>query len=200
MYKLFISFALLISCCVSGVGFAAASLSLYEAPNATSKVITTLDAGEQLIPVFHPEKSEWIKVANPKNGDVGWVKVDDLKGGVNISGVSIRQQVVVDKDNKPQGYRIIEYTGSKQLQPEAVDDLIKQVQRQGMEMQKNMLKMQESTQQMMMDITKNINFDNDFTTFPIIQPVIVVPEQQAKDGQDRGKGKSTGKESDGIGR
>ncbi len=67
-------------CGVLSTTIFATSLNIYEKPEGNSKIITSVQSGDQLMPIFYPDKKEWVKVANPKNGDVGWVKADALKG------------------------------------------------------------------------------------------------------------------------
>tara|TARA_R110000868_G_scaffold318196_4_gene578991 strand:+ start:3466 stop:4032 length:567 start_codon:yes stop_codon:yes gene_type:complete len=57
----------------------AATIKLYEKPSDTAKVTGTVDLSAGIIPIFTPENSPWIKVANPQNGETGWVKNTDLK-------------------------------------------------------------------------------------------------------------------------
>jgi len=57
----------------------AASINLYDAPNDTAKVVGTIDLTAGVIPIYTPEKSQWIKVGDPRNGNTGWVKNSEMK-------------------------------------------------------------------------------------------------------------------------
>jgi hypothetical protein len=157
----------------------ASDLSLYENPDANSKVVTTLKSGSQLIPIYSPEKGEWVKVANPKDGTVGWVKSDDLKGPVittKIDDSTMQQTIVTDKDKSPQTYEVIRFSGPTSLNDEEAQKLAKLMEKRQQKMSDSIDKMQESMQKMVKDMMKEINSNQGLFTFPIIQPIIVVPD------------------------
>ena len=52
-------------------------VNLYYEPNA--KLIGTIDPQHGIIPIFQSKDKVWIKVANPKDGSIGWVKQTDLQ-------------------------------------------------------------------------------------------------------------------------
>lgn len=165
----------------------ATTINVYEKPDEKSKVITTLQSGDQLMPIFYTEKKDWVKVANPKNGDVGWAKVTELKGPViitNVNGTVMRQQIIAD-DKNPQVYSVVQYSGPKELKPEEVQAMTKKMQAEQQAMEASMQQMQKHMQLMMQDMFKD--FDRSFYTFPIIQPVIVVPGEAGKKGQEKTK-------------
>jgi len=163
----------------SAVSFAA-TLNMYEQPDVNSKIVASLEKGKQLIPIFYTDKKDWVKVANPQNGDVGWVKVNELKGPMiitQVNGSKIQQQVVTTKDDKgkePTVYSIIQYSGPQELKPEEAEKAVKEMERRHENMRNSMQKMQEDMQKYMRNMFKD--FDKSFYTFPVIQPIIVVPE------------------------
>lgn len=63
-------------------GCSADTLNIYEKPDTHSKIIATAKSGDNLIAIFYTDKKDWIKVANPKNGEVGWVKASEIKGPI----------------------------------------------------------------------------------------------------------------------
>lgn len=72
---------------------AAQAISLHEQPNTNAKIIGTADLSTGIIPVYTPPNSEWIKIADPRNGNVGWVKNSDLKSGTSNS-VTFTQKII----------------------------------------------------------------------------------------------------------
>ena len=141
-----------------------------------------MKTGDPLIPIFYTEKKDWVKVANPKSGDVGWAKVSELKGPIvitKINGVETRQQIIADKkDDKPQVYSIIQYSGPQELKPEEAQKVVKDIEARNKKMNKAMHKMQRQMQENMRKMFQE--FDESFYTFPIIQPIIVVPNSKEK--------------------
>lgn len=174
-----LSIVAVLFCTVLAAAAFADTLNIYEKPEANSKVITTMKSGEQLMPIFYTEKRDWVKVANPQNGDVGWAKVNELKGPMiitKVNGTEMRQQVIIDKEKgkQPHTYSIIQYTGPEGLKPEEAKKAIKDMEERDKAMEKSMQKMREQMQKNMSEMFEA--FDRSFYTFPIIQPIIVVPE------------------------
>lgn len=158
----------------------ATTLNIYEKPDENSKLIATMKTGDQLMPIFYTEKRDWVKVANPKNGEVGWAKVKELQGPIIITSFNdkvMQQQIVGDTAKNPQVYSIIQYTGPKELKPEDAQEMAKKIQKQQQEMENSMRQMQKNMQLMIQDMFKS--FDRSFYTFPVIQPVIVVPDKES---------------------
>ena len=166
-------------CTVLAASAFADTLNIYEKPEASSKVMAAMKSGEQLMPIFYTEKRDWVKVANPQNGDVGWAKVSELKGPMiitKVNGTETRQQVIVSKEKgkQPQTYSIIQYSGPEELKPEEVQKAIKDMEERSKAMDKSMQKMREQMQKNTLEMFEGL--DKSFYTFPIIQPIIVVPE------------------------
>lgn len=65
----------------------AKTINLYEAPkDNNNKVIGTADSEAGIIPIFTPQGSSWIKIADPRNGNVGWAKSSDLSDAkINVT-------------------------------------------------------------------------------------------------------------------
>jgi len=170
-------------CTVLATAAFADTLNIYEKPEANSKVIATMKSGEQLMPIFYTEKRDWVKVANPQNGDVGWVKVSELKGPMiitKVNGAQIHQQIIAGKEGKqPQTYSVIKYSGPEELKPEEAQKVIKEMEERNKKMEISIQKMREQMQKSMLEMFGD--FDKSFYTFPIIQPIIVVPDNHGTD-------------------
>jgi hypothetical protein len=159
------------------------AINIYDNPTVDAKVIAI--ANKQLMPIIFTQKRDWVKVANPLNGDVGWAKVDELKGPivtVKTNGSTTHQQIIVEQEDKgdhPEVYSIIQYSGSHKMKPEEAQKMVKDMEERSKAMGKSMRKMREQMQKNMMKLFKE--FDEDFYTFPVIQPIIVVPDNHIED-------------------
>ena len=149
-------------------------LNLYENPDAKAKVVTTLKSGEQIMPIYSPANSEWIKVANPKDGAVGWAKIADLKGPV----ITVITSNGGDNSKGQQFYQIQAFGGVQQIKPEEAEKMIKDIELRGQKMKESLLQMQSTMQKEIENMMKDISSNKNFLTFPIIQPVIIVPENK----------------------
>lgn len=104
-------------------------LKLYEAPESSAKVIATVQDQTNLTPIFYEQKSEWVKLADTSNGNVGWAKLNDIdKKALNLSrdGFLHRQfirevQTTDQSDKKPRSYRVIEYSTPQKLSDEEAE-------------------------------------------------------------------------------
>src|SRR5574337_429188 len=91
------------------------SVPIYGDANSNHKPITTLTKGQKIISVY--QQGGWIKVANPENGDICWVKKDDWKAAsknvISIeqvgNGYSITSQSSDGSMNST--YRVIQTSG-----------------------------------------------------------------------------------------
>lgn len=67
------------------------TVNLHQAPKADSPTIATVDLAKGIVPIYTPSGSDWIKVADPSNGNVGWMKQSDFKNA-NSASIKINQQ------------------------------------------------------------------------------------------------------------
>jgi hypothetical protein len=138
-------------------------LTLYDQPKADAKSIGTIDSEVGIIPIFTTKDNTWIKVADPKNGNVGWIQSSDLNVN-NSNGFSFSQKMI-STGHGPHSY-VIQFGTPQLLTPEQSKEFFKRLQEQTQSIQEN-------TQKMMQDIFKNM--DQFEMQFPIIMPVIVMP-------------------------
>ena len=126
----------------------AKTINLYDQPKADAKVIGTVDSDKGIIPIFTPKEGQWIKVGNPSNGNVGWVKMSDLNAPPGAMTEFTFMQHMLNGDK------------NQQLTPEQ----IKQMQLQQQQIQESMKKMM---QDMFKDMGNVINpiFDKENTKF-----------------------------------
>jgi len=146
---------------------AAKMLTLYDQPKADAKTVGTIDSEAGIIPIFSPKNSNWVKVADPKNGNVGWIKSSELTAG-NANGFSFSQKFI-SNGKEPQSY-IIQFGTPKMLTPEESQAFAKRIQEQTQAIQKQ-------TQKMMEDMYKNFNQLD--MPYPVVMPIIVMPNTNA---------------------
>ncbi len=165
----------------------AKTIDLYEQPKDGAKVIGTLDSQEGIIAIYTPEKSTWIKVADPRNGNVGWVKVKDL-GSASTTDYTFTQRFI-NTGNSPQTYQIIQFGGPNKMTPEQIQQQLKQTEQQQLRIQENMNK---AMQNMINDMNNlyhwNTQWYNNGT--PFVMPVIVIPAQTLPPIKDKASDKS----------
>lgn len=159
-----------------------AALTLYEQPDEKSKVVVTLTKDIALIPIFDPHKGDWIKVADPSNGNVGWIKSNELKSHSawpHSTAISVQEQTVTTDPKtgaKPQTYRIIVLGGANPLKAEEAQALVKQ-------MQERQQRWQQHFDRIMQRIYYQAKeFEDDFFNFPLLPRVIIVPQAETKPG------------------
>lgn len=155
------------------------SIKLYEKPNDSAKVVTSLQAGTQLLPIYYPKQGNWIKVANPKNGDVGWVKISDLNGETTANGVVETQKVMVQPGKGYQIYREEQANAADPNAPQAIDP--EKVQLMMNQMQQKATQMQQSMQEVLNNMVQQIDtmqkaLGNESANGQTMQPMIVVPD------------------------
>src|SRR5579862_7993253 len=99
----------------------AKSLKLYDEPKADAKVVGTVESDKGIITIFSPSKeSEWVKVADPRNGNVGWVRSSEMKG----IGIHFNMMQVGDGDHS---YQVVQY-GDTTATPEQIAEVAKKMQ------------------------------------------------------------------------
>lgn len=137
----------------------AKNINLYEQPKADSKLVGTIDSNAGIMTIFTPKEGGWVKVADPRNGNVGWIKSTDL------NDIGFHVNVMTSGDGTQQ-YQVIQYGTTKPANPAQLSESMKQMQLRREAIQKDM-------QQMMQDMYTNSPWMN----APIIMPVLIVPEK-----------------------
>jgi hypothetical protein len=127
----------------------ALSISIYDQPNQNAKVVGTADLSTGIIPIFTPEKGgDWMKIADPRKGNVGWIKTSDLKGAKGSDNGSVTfTQKIITTDQAPQSFQIIQFGNS----PTQLTDQQVQAFMQKMKVE------QQALQQSFQGLMKNMN-------------------------------------------
>lgn len=153
-----------------GLSFAK-TINLYDQPDVKGKIIGSVDLSAGIIPILTP-KGDWIKAADPRNGNVGWIKSNELNTG-NSQIVSFTQRII-NKGNIPQTYQIIQFGDQKQqLNQEQIQKIVKRMQMQHQTIQLSMHKAMQEMMRSMDDL-----FD---TQLPIMMPVVIMPSTKTID-------------------
>lgn len=155
----------------------AKEVDLYDAPKADAKVTGKIDLSAGVIPIYTPKEGDWIKVGDPHNGNVGWLKSSEMNSAGSPSTVTFTQRIIND-GKSPHTYQFIQYGGEGQkLTSEQMQELKKlQLRQQAIQQS-----MQRAVDEMMMDMNNlyHQHFMN-FSHFPIFMPIVVVPELKQK--------------------
>lgn len=146
----------------------AKQINFYDQPSQTAAVTGQIDLATGYIPFFESKDGAWVKVADPKNGNVGWLKQADLQANMHPN-VTMSQQIITH-DGK--NYQIITNGKVKQLTAEEAAPMIKK-----MEVEQRQLhaRMQHSMESMFADMDQMFHHQWHAMHAPYIVPMIVVP-------------------------
>jgi hypothetical protein len=88
----------------------AQSISLYEQPSPSAKVIGSADLSSGIIPIYTPPNNkDWIKIADPRNGNVGWIKSSELKSAKGGESNVTFTQKIISTDKQPNSYQVMQF-------------------------------------------------------------------------------------------
>jgi hypothetical protein len=152
----------------------AKTITLYAEPQDKAKVVGTIDSNSGIIPIYTPEKGDWIKVADPRNGNVGWVKMNALETPGNTEYTFTQR--FINTGSTPQSYQIIQFGSPNKMSSEQLQTLLQQNKAQQKQIQENINKMVNDMSKLYQ--WNNTWFNNDV---PFVLPVIVIPAQTAPD-------------------
>lgn len=151
----------------------AKEISLYDQPKADAKIVGNVDLAAGFIPIYTPKEGEWIKIGDPRNGNVGWIKSNEFnKINSTEASFTFTQSYINDNNKSPMTYRIIQFGKPSKLSSEQAQSMIKQMQIQQQSLQK-------SIQNMMFDMDQLFYDDWHFNpgNFPFLMPVVFIPVQ-----------------------
>ena len=84
-------------------------INLYEQPQAAAKIVGTIDSTKGFIPIFSTSDGQWVKVGDPRNGNVGWAKMADLQTTNGPAGISVMQRTVNDPSGVPKSFQVFRF-------------------------------------------------------------------------------------------
>lgn len=156
-YRYLISLTFISSLFFSVANSYAKAIDLYD-QSKEGKPIGTVDSDAGIISIFTPkDNTTWIKVADPRNGNVGWVKTADL------ANATIHMNLI-NTGNHGQSYQMIQFG-----QPSA--QVTHLMQQQSYEMQRMMQDFFNDTQQNWIGFPHWINS-------PTMMPVFILPVKE----------------------
>lgn len=153
----------------------AKTIDMYDQPNPQAKKIGSVDSSAGIIPIFQPNNNQWLKIADPRNGNVGWIKTQDLSNGKEPMNVTVTQKVM-DLGSGPYNFRLIQFNDPSKMTPEQQQAMVKQIEQQRQQLQNQVKTMVDQVSK---------EFNQVFSTFPIVMPVVIFPQenQPAKNAQ-----------------
>lgn len=96
-----------------------AGIQLFEQPNAQSKIIATIPQGQPIIPIY--TEKDWTKIADPSNGNVGWVNNETLTQQGMVFTKTITKSVSAPNEK---GTQVINYSGNQAFDEKQVQELM----------------------------------------------------------------------------
>jgi len=176
LFKLILSaFIACVSLIISMQVFAK-NITLYEQPKAGAKVVGQADLSAGIIPIFSQKNGDWIKIADPRNGNVGWVKAKAIS---TDGGAVIFSQRILENDHGAQTIQSIQIGNAAKPTKEQLkqmEEIKKRQQAAQDNIEKSMNNMIKNMNQFFEYQWERIKADSDF--FPAEMPVYVVPVQQ----------------------
>lgn len=155
----------------------AATLNLYEQPAQNAKVVGTIDPSKGVMLIYTPKDSEWVKVADPQNGNVGWIKQVDL--GKDTPTVTFTHRTL-DNGKGTETYELIKTGNPLNLTDEQIKQNLERF-------EAHQKAMNESLQKSYQDMMKNFNiiFQEQYkylqeNNFPFLAPVTPPPAQKTE--------------------
>ena len=146
-------------------------VNLYDGTKSDAKVIGTIESTSPVIPIFTTKEGDWMKIGDPKDGNVGWAKVNELESNSkeqSASGFSFSQHTV-NTPTGPKTYNTIQFGMPDAVQTKA---MIKNIQLHQGEVQK-------SIQKLMKDFYMDMN-SLYLPSEPLFMPILAVPAQDIK--------------------
>lgn len=153
-------------------------INLYEQPKTEAKVVGKIDLSAGVIPIFTP-KGDWIKVADPQNGNVGWIKSTDLNAGTGNSTVTFTQRII-NNGKGPSSYQVIEFgQPGKKLTDKEAQEMTKRIELQRQTIQQSAQKViNDMVNEMNRFYQQHWNLMNNFGSLPVIMPIVIIPSQK----------------------
>lgn len=158
MQKKLFTFALLFLVIASKNILAKADdLSVYDKPEEKAKIVTTIKSNQEIVPIFYPKDGKWVKIADPQNGNTGWVKAENIKSPKTVTKITIADK---NNGNSTETYRMIKCSNTKNLSDSDTKQAVKQAAEASRKIESSMQKMHERMRSDMAEIFKE--FDKDF--------------------------------------
>lgn len=136
-------------------------LSVYDKPEESAKIVATIKDNQEIIPIFYPKDGKWVKIADPQNGDTGWVKAEQIKSPKTVTKITVADKQ--KNNNSTETYRMIQCSNTKNVSDKDTKQVIKQAAEASRKIENSIQKMHERMRSDMAEIFKE--FDKDFQDF-----------------------------------
>jgi hypothetical protein len=152
----------------------AKEITLFEQPNDKAKIVGTVDLAVGIIPIFTPKDSQWVKIADPRNGNTGWVKTSDLSPN-GSSSFSFSTRYISDDKNKNRGYQLIQIGDTDSKSNQQIQSQLLKLQEQQAAIQQSVNKSIENMVKDMNKLYKQYQEMMKESGVPVVMPVMLVP-------------------------
>lgn len=143
----------------------AKEIPLYQEPKEGAPSTAKADLSVGVIPIFTSKDGNWVKIGDPRNGNVGWIKASELSGN-NETSVIFSNHISSGGDNNSKNY-VFQFGTPQKLTPQQ-EKVLQHIQEEQAASRKAM-------QKAIQDMMNNWNMPG-----PILMPIIVVPQSAAK--------------------
>ncbi len=153
----------------------AKDINLYDQPQAAAKIVGTFDSTKGFIPIFSTPDGQWVKIGDPRNGNVGWAKITDLATTNGPAGISVMQKTVNDPSGVPKSYQVFQFLDPSTTQQQ------RQKMSQDLQFQDGPHSLQNTLKDLATDLNKNVEEMKKQHNIQMQQsgiPGIVIPVQQ----------------------
>jgi hypothetical protein len=119
-------------------------VNLYEQPKVDSKVVGTINSATSMVPIITSKEGDWMKIGDPQNGNVGWIKVNDVatntNNGLTTTGFSMTEKTI-NTANGPKTSRVLQFGNTPPLTPEQSQAVTTEILKRQAAIQKNAMQM-----------------------------------------------------------
>lgn len=145
----------------------AASISLYDQPNANAKVIGTLSTDQALIPIY--TRGEWTKVGNPNNGDVGWIN-NKILSQYGIPKIYLKTDRKTTDNGTEKSFQMFQFSDSDGgNNDQQMETIVKQLQAQQAKFQANFNDILQQTINNFNELSKQLQQLQKMTPIPAVK-------------------------------
>lgn len=153
----------------------AKDINLYDQPQLAAKIVGTIDSTKGFVPIFSTPDGQWVKVGDPRNGNVGWAKTADLSTTNGPAGISVMQRTVNDPSGVPKSFQVFRF-----LDPNTTPEQRKDMS-QDLQFQSGPRSLQNTIKDIATELDKNVQQmqkQNNINMQPTGIPGVVIPVQK----------------------
>lgn len=145
-------------------------VALYQQPDKKAAVVATVAPGAPIMPIF--TQGEWTKVADPSNGNVGWVSNDTLKQA-QLPQLKILTSTGKNA-NDNSSYRVVQYSsGSSTVDDQQLARMMRAWQEQQVMLQRTLGQLIEQSAAGLNAVAAQLREQP--VQMPLVVPMVVMP-------------------------